>query len=46
MRISFEYDRTYFPPFPITDEVLVGRDVLNQLMVMLNGLAHVTEISD
>ena len=29
-----------------TDEVLVGRDVLNQLIVTLNGLAHVTQISD
>lgn len=27
-------------------EVIVGRDVLNQLIVTLNGLAQVTEISD
>lgn len=29
-----------------TNEVIVGRDVLNQLIVTLNGLASVTEISD
>lgn len=29
-----------------TDEVLLGRDVLNQLVVTLNGLAYVSEISD
>ncbi len=29
-----------------TDEVLVGRDVLNQLNVKLNGLANITEISN
>jgi predicted aspartyl protease len=28
------------------DEIVIGRDVLNQLIVTLNGLAHVTEISD
>lgn len=28
------------------DEVIVGRDVLNQFIVTLNGLAHVTEVSD
>lgn len=27
-------------------ETIIGRDVLNQLIVTLNGLAHVTEISD
>jgi predicted aspartyl protease len=27
-------------------EVIIGRDVLNQLLVTLNGLAFVTEISD
>lgn len=29
-----------------TDEVIVGRDVLNQFVVTLNGLAYVTEIHD
>lgn len=29
-----------------TNEVIIGRDVLNQLIVTLNGLAYVTEISD
>ncbi len=29
-----------------TDEVLVGRDVLNQLVVTLNGLALVSHIAD
>jgi hypothetical protein len=29
-----------------TTEVIVGRDVLNQMIVTLNGLAHVTEIHD
>lgn len=28
------------------DEIVIGRDVLNQLIVILNGLANVTEISD
>lgn len=28
------------------EEPLVGRDVLNNLIVTLNGLAHVTEIQD
>lgn len=28
------------------DEIIIGRDVLNQLIVTLNGLASVTEISD
>ncbi len=28
------------------NEVIIGRDVLNQLVVTLNGLAHTTEISD
>ena len=28
------------------DEVIVGRDVLNQFIVTLNGLANVTEIRD
>jgi ABC-type hemin transport system ATPase subunit len=27
-------------------EIIVGRDVLNQLIVTLNGLAQITEISD
>lgn len=27
-------------------EVIIGRDVLNQLIVTLNGLAYVTDISD
>jgi hypothetical protein len=31
---------------PNARELIVGRDVLNQLIVTLNGLAHVTEISD
>jgi hypothetical protein len=29
-----------------TTEVIFGRDVLNQLIVTLNGLAFITEISD
>ena len=29
-----------------TDEVIVGRDVLNQLVVILNGLAGETTVSD
>lgn len=29
-----------------TDEVIVGRDVLNQLVVTLNGLAYEVQISD
>ena len=29
-----------------TNEVIIGRDVLNQFIVTLNGLAHVTEIHD
>lgn len=29
-----------------TTEVIIGRDVLNQMIVTLNGLAHVTEIHD
>ena len=29
-----------------TTEVIIGRDVLNQLIVTLNGLAFVTEIQD
>lgn len=29
-----------------TNEILVGRDILNQLIVTLNGLANVTEVSD
>lgn len=28
------------------DEIIVGRDVLNQFIVTLNGLAFVTDISD
>jgi hypothetical protein len=28
------------------NEVIVGRDVLNQLIVTLNGLAHIAEIRD
>jgi len=28
-----------------TDEIVVGRDVLNQLIVTLNGLASVVEIT-
>lgn len=28
-----------------TDEVVVGRDVLNQLILLLNGLAQVVEVS-
>lgn len=28
------------------DEAIIGRDVLNQLIVTMNGLAYVTEISD
>ncbi|MCI0578170.1 MAG: retroviral-like aspartic protease family protein [Chloroflexi bacterium] len=27
-------------------EVIIGRDVLNQLIVTLNGLAYITEVSD
>jgi hypothetical protein len=27
-----------------TDEVIIGRDVLNQMIVTLNGLAHITEL--
>jgi hypothetical protein len=27
------------------DEVILGRDVLNQLVVTLNGLAHIVEVS-
>ncbi len=29
-----------------SNDVLLGRDVLNQLIVTLNGLANVVEISD
>lgn len=29
-----------------TDEVIIGRDLLNQFIITLNGLAHITEISD
>ena len=29
-----------------TDEIIIGRDILNQLIVELNGLAQVTTISD
>ena len=29
-----------------TNEVIVGRDVLNQFIVTLNGLANITEIQD
>jgi predicted aspartyl protease len=29
---------------PLNDEVIVGRDVLNQLVMTLNGLASVVEI--
>lgn len=29
-----------------TDEVIIGRDILNQLIVTLNGLAYMTDISD
>lgn len=29
-----------------TNEIIIGRDVLNQFIVTLNGLAHVTEIHD
>ncbi len=29
-----------------TDEVIIGRDILNQYIVTLNGLAYVTDISD
>jgi len=29
-----------------TEEVIVGRDVLNQLVVTLNGLAQVIEITN
>ena len=29
-----------------TNEVIVGRDVLNQLLITLNGLAHITEVRD
>lgn len=28
------------------DDTIIGRDVLNQLIVTLNGLAYVTDISD
>lgn len=28
-----------------TDEVVVGRDVLNQLIPLLNGLANIVEVS-
>ena len=28
-----------------TDEIVVGRDVLNQLILVLNGLAYVVEVS-
>lgn len=28
------------------DEVILGRDVLNHLIVTLNGLAHVVEVTD
>ena len=31
---------------PGIDEIIVGRDVLNQLIVTLNGLAHVAEVRD
>lgn len=27
-------------------EIIIGRDVLNQLIITLNGLAFVTEVSD
>lgn len=29
-----------------TDEVIVGRDVLNQLIITLNGLAQVVDVTD
>ena len=29
-----------------SNETIVGRDVLNQFIITLNGLANVTEISD
>lgn len=28
------------------DEIIIGRDILNQLIVTMNGLAFITEISD
>ena len=55
---SFDYDTDYpGPAFPVvelgikggngqTNEVIVGRDVLNQLVVTLNGLAGETTVSD
>lgn len=28
------------------DEIIIGRDIINQLIVTMNGLAFITEISD
>jgi hypothetical protein len=49
-----DYDNAYIPSMPVA-EIMIGRgdrvptlrrDVLNQLIVTLNGLASVVEISD
>jgi hypothetical protein len=45
MVYSFEYDTGYIPAIPMA-EIRIGRDLLNHLIVTLNGLAHLVEVTD
>ena len=42
---SFNVPKIYAVANPFNQEVLLGRDVLNQFVVTLNGLANIVEIS-
>ena len=41
---TYEYDTAYDPAIP-TAEITIGRDVLNDLMLTLNGPGHAVEIA-